>query len=48
MVAETVILVMVNLNTHKNSSLYEKFAPENAMSIASKLEIHYPPKQSHG
>jgi hypothetical protein len=41
-----VILVMDNLNTHDISSLYEVFAPEEAFSLAQRLEIHYTPK--HG
>jgi transposase len=44
--AEKIILVMDNLNTHKNSSLYEAFEPAEAKRIADKLEIHYTPK--HG
>jgi len=41
-----VILVMDNLNTHKISSLYETFTPDDAFRLAQKLEIHYTPK--HG
>jgi len=41
-----VILVMDNLNTHKLSSLYTAFEPEEARRIAERLEIHYTPK--HG
>lgn len=41
-----IILVMDNLNTHKVSSLYEAFEPEEARRIADRLEIHYTPK--HG
>jgi len=41
-----VILVMDNLNTHKPSSLYAAFPPEEARRIAERLEIHYTPK--HG
>lgn len=44
--AEKVILVLDNLNTHKVSSLYEVFEPEEARSLAKRLEIHYTPK--HG
>ena len=44
--AETIILVLDNLNTHNKSSLYEKFEPTEAKRIADKLEIHYTPK--HG
>jgi hypothetical protein len=45
-VAEKVVLVMDNLNTHGIASLYEAFAPEIALALASRLEIHYTPK--HG
>ena len=38
--ADTIVLVMDNLNTHKLASLYEAFR------LAAKLEIHYTPK--HG
>jgi transposase len=44
--AETVVLVMDNLNTHGIGSLYEAFPPTEAFRIAQKLEIHYTPK--HG
>lgn len=44
--AETIILVMDNLNTHATSSLYKAFPPEEARRILRKLEIHYTPK--HG
>jgi len=44
--AEKIILVMDNLNTHKPSSLYKKYSPEEARRIIKKLEIHYTPK--HG
>ncbi len=44
--AEKIILVMDNLNTHKPSSLYKRYPPEEARRIIKKLEIHYTPK--HG
>lgn len=44
--AEKIILVMDNLNTHKPSSLYKRYSPEEARRIIKKLEIHYTPK--HG
>ena len=44
--AETVVLVLDNLNTHKLASLYEAFPPEQARRIAERLEIHHTPK--HG
>ena len=43
---DKIILVMDNLNTHKPSSLYKKYPPEEARRIIKKLEIHYTPK--HG
>src|SRR3981081_413215 len=43
---EKVVLVMDNLNTHGIASLYEAFAPEIALALAARLEIHYTPK--HG
>jgi len=44
--AETIVLVMDNLNTHSIASLYEAFEPAEARRLADKLEIHYTPK--HG
>lgn len=44
--AERITLVMDNLNTHKISSLYKAFPPEEARQIARKLDVHYTPK--HG
>lgn len=44
--AETIVLVMDNLNTHNTASLYEAFKPHVARRLAEKLEIHYTPK--HG
>ena len=44
--AETVVLVMDNLNTHDLSSLYEAFEPQKARRLAERLEIHYTPE--HG
>ena len=44
--ADTIVLVMDNLNTHNGSSLYETFAPAEAKRILKKLEIHHTPK--HG
>ena len=43
---ERIVLVMDNLNTHRLSSLYEAFEPDEARRIAERLEIHYTPK--HG
>jgi hypothetical protein len=44
--AEKIVLVMDNLNTHGIASLYEAFTPEVARALAARLEIHYTPK--HG
>ncbi|MDY6930184.1 MAG: IS630 family transposase [Pseudomonadota bacterium] len=44
--AEKITLVMDNLNTHNTVSLYAAFPPEDARSLADRLEIHYTPK--HG
>jgi len=44
--AESVVLVMDNLNTHNIASLYEAFPPEEAFALAQRLEIHHTPK--HG
>lgn len=41
-----IILVMDNLNTHKPSSLYKRYAPAEARRIIKRLDIHYTPK--HG
>jgi hypothetical protein len=44
--AERVVLVMGNLNTHKLSSLYEAFPPEEARRLIGRVEVHHTPK--HG
>ena len=44
--AETVVLVMDNLNTHGIGSLYEAFEPATAFALAQRLEIHHTPR--HG
>ena len=47
--AETVVLVMDNLNTHTNASLYEAFEPAEAFALAQRLEIHEQrPNTGHG
>src|SRR5437667_660212 len=40
---EKICLVMDNLNTHTQASLYEAFDPSEAKRIADKLDIHYTP-----
>ena len=44
--AETIKVVMDNLNTHTPAALYEAYKPEEASRISKKLEFHYTPK--HG
>jgi hypothetical protein len=44
--AQTVVLVMDNLNTHGIASLYEAFEPATAFALAQRLEIHHTPR--HG
>ena len=44
--AETIRVVLDNLNTHKIASLYEAFPPDEVRALAQKLEFHYTPK--HG
>jgi transposase len=44
--AETIRLVLDNLNTHTPAALYGAFEPAEARRIARKLEFHYTPK--HG
>ena len=44
--AETVVLVMDNLNIHGTGSLYEAFEPAEASALAQRLEIHHTPR--HG
>jgi len=41
--AETIVLVMDNLSTHKTGALYEAFPPEEAHRLAGRLDIHYTP-----
>ena len=44
--AESIVLVMDNLNTHSPASLYETFPPEEAKRLLHRLEIHYTPKHA--
>jgi hypothetical protein len=44
--AERITLVCDNLNTHTRASLYQAFAPAEALRIANKLELVHTPK--HG
>jgi hypothetical protein len=38
--AEKMVLVMDNLNTHNPASLYTAFPPAEARKLAERLEIH--------
>ena len=44
--AETIRLVLENLNTHTPAALYRTFEPAQARRIARKLEFHYTPKHA--
>ncbi|MBL9120357.1 MAG: transposase [Phycisphaerae bacterium] len=44
--AERITLVMDNLNTHRTSSLYEAYPPDEARRLIAKVEIVHAPK--HG
>ena len=44
--ADTVRVVLDNLNTHRLGSLYVAFVPDEARRIARRLRFHYTPK--HG
>lgn len=44
--AETIVVVLDNLNTHTIAALYETFEPEEARRVARKLEFHYTPKHA--
>ena len=47
-VAVVIRVVFDNLNTHKATSLYVAFPPEEACVIARKIEIHYTPSMASG
>ena len=44
--AEKIVLVQDNLNTHTPASLYEAFAPSEALRLKQRIEWHFTPK--HG
>ncbi|MCX2954563.1 hypothetical protein [Lentzea sp. NEAU-D7] len=46
--AETVRLVMDNLNTHSIASLYDAFPPGEAFALAQRLEIRHTPNTDPG
>ena len=44
--AETIVLVLDNLNTHHPAALYDRFPPAEARRIAQRIEWHFTPE--HG
>jgi hypothetical protein len=44
--ADTIVLVMDNLNTHSLASLYTAFPPEEARRLTKRFEIHHTPKHA--
>jgi len=44
--AEKIVLVMDNLATHTEASLYKAFPPDKARALCERFEMHYTPK--HG
>ena len=44
--AESIVLVMDNLNTHKLSVLYQVFSPQEARRLYQRFEVHYTPKHA--
>jgi hypothetical protein len=44
--AETIRVVLDNLNTHTLACLYEVFPPAEARRLVSKLEFHHTPKHA--
>ncbi len=44
--ADCIRVVLDNLSTHKPSSLYEAFTPDEARRILRRLEFHYTPKHA--
>ena len=43
-IAEKIVLVQDNLNTHAKASLYEAFEPAEARRLVERFEWHYTPK----
>jgi hypothetical protein len=43
--AETILLVLDNLNTHTAGSFYEALSPDEAFELAKRFEFHYTPKK---
>jgi hypothetical protein len=44
--ADCIRIILDNLNTHNESSLYENFWPDQADEILRKIEFHYTPKHA--
>jgi hypothetical protein len=44
--ADTIVLVVDNLNIHHTACLYERFPPAEARRIAAKIEWHYTPEHA--
>lgn len=44
--AETIHVVLDNLSTHTEASLYKTFPPQEARRILRKIEFHYTPKHA--
>lgn len=44
--AAKIVLVMDNLNTHKLSTLYRVFPPEEARRLYQRFEVHHTPKHA--
>jgi hypothetical protein len=44
--AESIVVVLDNLNTHSAASFYEAFPPHEAQRLAQRFEFHFTPK--HG
>ena len=44
--AESIIVVMDNLNTHTPAAFYQKYEPEEARRLVQRFEFHFTPK--HG
>jgi hypothetical protein len=44
--ADTIVLVMDNLNTHTLASLYEVFPVAEARRLCQRFEVHYTPKHA--
>ncbi|MFT5905449.1 MAG: hypothetical protein ACI9E1_001047 [Cryomorphaceae bacterium] len=45
--AEKIVLVIDNLNTHEEASLYEAFPADKARQLCERFEIHYTPKHEN-